>query len=92
MEEHTEVTSEKVLCWAKRVEAQRAQSARMNSPTETKEFNKVIIKKATKKYNPRRPTSQIQIPTKQTCRYFGSSHHPRQCPAYRKKCADCGKI
>ena len=35
IQENTEITSEKVLCWAKRVEAQRAQSA---SLTETKEL------------------------------------------------------
>ena len=36
-----EITSENVLSWAKRVEAQSAQSAIMNSLTEAKEFDKM---------------------------------------------------
>ena len=30
--------------------------------------------------------------TKQSCSYCGSNHPPRQCPAYRKKCEECGKV
>ena len=37
-EEYTEVTSENVVCWAKREDAQRSESAIMNSLTETKEI------------------------------------------------------
>ena len=40
-EEGVDITSEQVLGWAKRVEAQRAQSAIMDSSTETKEFDKI---------------------------------------------------
>ena len=32
------------------------------------------------------------MPVKQSCSYFGSSHPPRQCPAYGKKCTKCGKV
>ena len=45
--EITEITSENVLCWAKRVEAQRAQYAIMNSLTEPKEFDKLKNSKET---------------------------------------------
>ena len=37
----TEITGENVLSWAKRVEAQRVQSAIINSLTEAKEFDKI---------------------------------------------------
>ena len=43
--ENTEITNENMLCWAKRVEAQRAQSAIMNNLTEAKEFDKLKIVK-----------------------------------------------
>ena len=54
---NTEITSENVLCWAKRVEAQRAQSAIMNSLTEVKEFDKVKITKTTHTDSPRRSST-----------------------------------
>ena len=53
IQENTEITSENMLCWAKRVEAQRAQSAIMNSLTEAKEFDKLKIVKTTYKDSPR---------------------------------------
>ena len=39
--ESADITSEQVLGWAKRVEAQRAHSAIMDSLTQTKEFDKI---------------------------------------------------
>ena len=48
------MTSENVLCWAKRAEVQKAQSAIMNSLTEAKEFNKLKVVKSTHKDNPGR--------------------------------------
>ena len=45
IEENADIMCEKVLCWAKGVETQRAQSAIMNSPTETTEFYKLKIMK-----------------------------------------------
>ena len=54
IQENTEITSENVLCWAKRVETQRARSAIMNSLTEEKEFDKLKIVKNTYKDIPRR--------------------------------------
>ena len=39
--EKLDITSEQVLGWANIVEAQRAQSAVMDSLTETKEFDKI---------------------------------------------------
>ena len=74
IQENTEIISENMLCWAKRMEAQRAQSAIMNSLTEAKEFDKLKIVKNTYKDIPRRSSAQIKMPTKQTCRYCGSIH------------------
>ena len=45
--ENTEMTHKNVLCWAKRVEAQRAQSTIRNSLTEVIEFDKLNIAKNT---------------------------------------------
>ena len=85
--ENEEITSRNVLSWAKRVKVQRAQSAIMNGLTEAKEFDKLKLVKKTHKDSPRRPT-QTKTPTKQMYRYCGSSHSPRQCPAYGKRCKE----
>ena len=61
--ENTETTSENVLSWAKRVEAQRAQCAIMNILTEAKEFDKLKIVKDTYKDSTRRST-QTKMPAK----------------------------
>ena len=46
-EESVDVTSEQILGWAKRAEVQRAQSAIMDSLTETKMFDKIDSKRGT---------------------------------------------
>ena len=83
------ITSEQVLGWAKRVEAQRANYAIMDSLTETKVFDKI---KNGKRSNGRNMQTCAKAPTKKSCCYCSSSHPPRQCLAYGKKCADCGKV
>ena len=52
----------KVSCWAKRVEAQRAQSAIRNNLTNTKEIDKVKIMKGTHKNSLRRPFPHVKCP------------------------------
>ena len=59
IQENTEIMSENVLCWAKRVEVQGAQSAIMSSLTEAKEFDKLKIAKNTYKDSHRRSSGQI---------------------------------
>ena len=56
--ENTEITSEIVLSWVKKVEAQRAQSTIMNSLNEVKEFDKLKIVKNTNKDSTRRSTDK----------------------------------
>ena len=63
----------------------------MYSLMEAKEFDKIRISKNMCKDNPRR-SAQSRIPTKQICRYCGSSHPPRQCSLYGKTCTECSKI
>ena len=87
--ENEKIMSKNVLSWAKRVKSQRAQSTIMNSLTEAKEFDRLkMIKKNMHKDSPRKHT-QNKMPTKQMCRYWGSSHPPRQCLAYWKACTEC---
>ena len=86
-DEHT--TSEGVLVWAKRVEMQQAQAAILSNITETCQFDKV-------KLNPKSRDNQVRqmvgtTGQRRQCRYCGRIHVPRQCPAYGKTCAGCGK-
>ena len=61
----------------------------MNSLTEIKEFDQLKMTKTAYEDSPRKPSVHIKMPTRQTCRYCGSSHPPRQCLGYEKKCTDC---
>ena len=87
--EDEQITSEGVLAWAKRIEVQKAQAAVLSTITESKQFDKVKIKKKAKEDNTRCPPG----PTAQQppCRYCGGLNAPRQCLAYSKTCMGCGK-
>ena len=86
---NVQTTSEYVLAWAKRVEAQRTQASVWNDITETWPFDKV--KKETEPKNTQRREAHVAIQQRWLCRYCGGSHAPRQCPAYGKRCAACSK-
>ena len=79
-----------MCCPGQRELKHRAQSTIMTSLTEAKEFDKLKIVKNMHKDSPRRHM-QTKTPTKQMCRYCGSSHSPRQCPAYGKTSTECSK-
>ena len=79
------------MAWAKRVEAQRAQSTVISSITEAKEFDKIKISKSAHKDSPRRST-QTRMPMMKTCQYCSSTHPPRQYLAYGKRSMKCSKI
>ena len=64
---NTEITSKNVLCWAKRVKAQKAQSAIMNRLIGEKELDKLKIVKNTYNDSIRRPSGQTKMPTKHMC-------------------------
>ena len=89
-DKNEQTTSEDVLVWAKRIEAQWAQAAIQNDITESQKFNKVKMAQ--------RPKTKWDIETTQPvfykwpCKYCGGSHAPRQCPAYGKTCAGCRKM
>ena len=71
-EESAAVTGEQVLIWAKRVEVQRAQSAIINSLSETKEFDKIKAIKGGQRHNLRKPQTGAKRPVKQSCNYCGA--------------------
>ena len=48
--------------------------------------------KAIYKDSPRRLSTHIEMPAKQTYKYYGSCHPLIHFPTYGKKCTDCGKI
>ena len=85
------ITGGNVLAWAKRVEAQRAQAAVMSAITETKEFNKIKVSRLAWTNKPRTP-AQYNTSLQLACRYCGSTHPPRQGPAYGKTCMECSKV
>ena len=62
--ENTEITSENLLYWAKRVEAQRTLYTFMNNLTEAKDFYKIKIVKNTN-HNTRK-SIQTKMPTRHT--------------------------
>ena len=82
-----QTTSEDVLVWAKRIEAQ---AAILNNITESQKFEKVKMAQ--------RPKTKQDVETKNPvyhkwpCKYCGGSHVPRQCPAYGKMCTGCRKM
>ena len=87
---HVQTMSKDVLAWAKRVKVQRVQAAVLNDLTEIRAFDK--IKKETEPKNTQGREVQVATHQRQPCRYCGESHAPRQCPAYGKMYAACGKM
>ena len=86
---NVQTTSKDVLVWAKRVEAQRVQASMLNDITETKAFDEV--KKETELKNTWRREAHVETHQRWPCRYCGGGHTLRQCLAYGKTCAACGK-
>ena len=77
-EENANIHSENVLTWAKREEAQRAQTAVINRLHEAKNFDTIV---------------QTDIfSTRKRCKYCRYKHKSRQCPAYGKRCDKLGKL
>ena len=64
----------------------------MDSLTDTEEFDKVKIAQMGLRYSGRNMQTHAKVSAKKSCSSCGSSHPPRPCLAYGKKCADCGKI
>ena len=90
-DKNEQTTSEDVLVWAKRIEVQWAQAAILNDITESQKFNKVKMAQRPKTmWDVKKTTHQVYH--KWPCKYCGGSHVPRQCPAYGKTCAGCGKV
>ena len=75
------------IIWAKRVKAQRAQAAVLNTLTESKHFDKIKISKKTKDDKARAPVNWTTV-----ILWGEYIHQLRQCPAYGKMCAECSKV
>ena len=60
----------------------------ITSLNETKDFNKIkTVNRGQRQYG-KKPKTHAKMPMNQRCRYCGSSHPPRICLAYGKKCAE----
>ena len=68
-----QTTSESVLVWVKRVEAQRAQAAILNDITETHQFYKVKIAQQTKDEQDR---FMYKTVNRKPCKYCSGIHVP----------------
>ena len=79
-----QTTSEGVLAWVNRIEAQWVQAAILNYITKLHQFNKINMASETKgRQVSKAPNANIN---RQPCRYCGGIHMPHQCPAYGKTC------
>ena len=79
-----------MLLWARQIKAQRPQAAILSNITEAQKFDKVQVVQKPK--NRREIGATSRAYQKCPCQYCGRSHTPRQCPAYGKACASCGKM
>ena len=69
-----QTTSEDVLAWAKRVEAQQARAVILNDITESHKFDKIKMAQKPKSSQDRETTHPTSH--RQPCRYCGGSHVP----------------
>ena len=77
---------------ARRVKAQKAQSAILENLNEAKYFDKIFTRKRVQRRNEMQLWEQTRTPVRHRCKFCGSIHLPRQSPAYGMMCAACGKI
>ena len=82
LEDIKDALNEHVLLWAHRVQVQKS------TLNEYKRGKR--IKHYEAKYAEVRPCG-IWSEEKDRCKYSDTGHPPRQCPAYGKKCGECGK-
>ena len=78
-------SSEWVLVWAKRVKAQRAQVAVINSLSDIKNFE-IMWQKDGGKQIEKKLATPIEMPTRSRYKDCGVSHQLRQWLAHGKKC------
>ena len=77
-----------MLAWAKRVEAQRAQVAVLDSLTESKQFDKIKVSDKARDNKARAPVNWAT--QQQLCSYSGGVHQLRQCAERHVKCRKVG--
>ena len=86
----SEITSEQVLAYARRVEAQRAQKRLMGATKYNKAFDAMTRHK--KRNNTFDRANSTWRETLISCKYWGNSHMPRRCPAYGNIWLQCDKV
>ena len=84
-----EVTSEQVLAWSRRVEAQWSKNHKQ-ATKEGKEFN--TMKNKREKNNAFNGAMAARKETHSKCKYWRSTHEPHWCPAYCMSCSGCSKL
>ena len=85
-----QINSEDILLWARQIKAQRAQATILSDITKEQKFDKVKLVQKPK--NRQEIETTCQAFHKHQCKYCGGSHAIRQCSAYGKSCASCGKM
>ena len=85
-----EITSKEVLAWVRRVEAQTAQKALIETTKEIEEFNAMRRHELNNSDIDKGKVGQRA--TCNNCKFCGKAHVPCRCPAYCKSCLRCGQM
>ena len=91
---HTsDITSDEVLLWGKRVEVQRPKTTVLGNLKECTKFNPVKgnVKEKLKYDNKKKQADAMLREHNTKCKYCRLIHQPWQSPAYCKICNGCGK-
>ena len=90
MGDNESITSEQVLAWARRAGAQKGKSTILENLKEMKGLDRIFTRTRVQSQGRMQPQEQNRMPTKQKCRYSGSTHSPRWYPAYGKSVQHVG--
>ena len=85
-----EVTSEQVLAWTRRMEAQRTQKTLIEATKENKDFN--AMKEKEQKNNALDKTNVDRREMGIKYKYCESTLEPKRFPAYGRNFSRCGKL
>ena len=90
--QNTHVISEEALAWVKRIEAQTAQAAVINSLNEGKEFNKIQTVRDDQKQNGKNLAHLLKQLQDQSANTLVQAINPDDAQHLGKKCANCNKM
>ena len=83
-----EITTEPVLCWARRVDALRAQKAILEVSKESRRFD--AVKRTDQQCISQNNTKRNNKVLQKNHRYCGTIHTACRCPVYGESCGGCG--